>query len=125
MKFRTTIAAVALGAALTTGALFVDMAHADNGYEAATASECEAPYTSFETFEDGSSGCYLPGSGEWAPCEFEVAMMSDPDYAGEEWPEEWLECLPKQPAKQPVVPKHEEPRKSVRPVQPGLPSTGN
>ena len=121
MKFRTTIAAVALGASLTTGTLFADTAHADNGYEASSASECEAPYTSFETFDDGSSGCYLPGSGEWAPCEFEVAMMSDPDYAGEEWPEEWLECLPRQP-------KHEEPRESVRPVrpvQPGLPSTGN
>ena len=122
MKFRTTIAAVALGASLTTGTLFVNTAHAEsNGYEAQSASECEAPYTSFETFEDGSSGCYRPGSGDWAPCEFEVAMMSDPDYAGEEWPEEWLECLPK----------HEEPRKSVRPVrpvrpaQPGLPSTGN
>ena len=118
MKFRTTIAAVALGASLTTGTLFADTAHATPATSAT--SECEAPYTS-ETFDDGSSGCYLPGSSEWAPCEFEVAMMSDPDYAGEEWPEEWLECLPKQP----VAPKHEEPRESVRPVQPGLPSTGN
>lgn len=42
--------------------------------------DCTAEFPTFESFEDGSSGCFkadLPGLQEWAPGEFEKALARE------------------------------------------------
>ena len=55
---------------------------------------------------------------EWAPCEYELAMMSDSDYAGVEWPADFLACLPVD------APAAKATLSPAAASKPGIPSTG-
>lgn len=50
------------------------------GYTAFSSADCTAEYPVFETFEDGSAGCYREAEPEWQPGEYERIMLNDPEY---------------------------------------------
>lgn len=80
MKVRTLITA---GIVLVAGA---SLAHADGpyGYDAAGPEECTAEFPVFQSFEDGSAGCFredTPALQPWEPGEYESSLLNDDDYA--------------------------------------------
>lgn len=77
---------VALALSLST-ATFAMAEETPYGYEAASSAECTTDYPVFESFEDGSAGCFrtdTPALREWEPGEYERTMLSDPEYDVEE-----------------------------------------
>lgn len=118
MKVRTLITA---GIVLVAG---VSTAHADGpyGFNATGPEECTAEFPVYQSFEDGSAGCYredTPGLQPWQPGEYESALLADNDYA---WsPEERAELE----AATEGTP-YESPKTEAKPTQhrPSLPKTG-
>lgn len=74
-----------VGLTLTLGVSVIGVqAYADEGYEAGSSAECTTEFPVFETFEDGSAGCYREAEPEWQPGEFERIMLNDPEYDQDE-----------------------------------------
>lgn len=97
------------------------------GYAASSPAECNDEYPVFETFDDGSTGCYRGPEPEWQPGEYERLMLNDPQYDQQDVLESlgvtyeeavafgWIagdEYAPEEPTTEPTV------------AKPGLPKTG-